>query len=64
MGGPGDQVMMELNSVRQQLRSEEYQKAMKMPPGATNFLETMRWYLYHRPDSMGAGYVYNWQTIR
>jgi len=62
IGGPGDQVMMELNSVRQQLRSEEYQKAMNMPAGATNFLETMRWYLYHRPDSMGAGYVYNWQT--
>ena len=38
VGGPGDQVVMELNSIRQQLRSEEYQKAMKMPPGAGNFL--------------------------
>jgi hypothetical protein len=62
IGGPGDQVVMELNSVRQQLRSEEYQKAMNIAPGAVNFLETMRWYLYHRPDSMGAGYVYHWQT--
>jgi hypothetical protein len=62
IGGPGDQVVMEINSLRQQLRSEQYQRATGAPPGATNFLETMRWYLYHRPDSMGAGYVYHWQT--
>ncbi len=23
---------------------------------------SVKWYLYHRPDSMGAGYVYNWKT--
>ncbi len=23
---------------------------------------SVRWFLYHRPDSMGAGYVYNWKT--
>src|SRR5208283_178058 len=62
IGGPGDQVMMELNSLRHQLRSENYQKAMGAPEGAKDFLETMRWYLYHRPDSLGPGYVYNWQT--
>ncbi len=62
IGGPGDAIMMELNSVRQQLRAEEYQKAMGVDGGSSTFLDTMRWYLYHRPDSMGSGYVYNWQT--
>ena len=61
IGGPGDSVMMELNSLRQQLRSENYKAAMGMSGNAT-MLDTMRWYLYHRPDSMGAGYAYNWQT--
>ena len=26
------------------------------------FSSSVRWFLYHRPDSMGAGYVYNWKT--
>jgi hypothetical protein len=29
-----------------------------------DFLNNARWFLYHRPDSMGAGYVYNFLTTR
>lgn len=61
IGGPGHAVMNELKSLREQLRSEEYQKAIGHD-GASDYLETMRWYLYHRPDSMGPGYAYNWET--
>ena len=61
IGGPGHAVMNELKSLREQLRSEEYQKAIGND-GATDYLDTMRWYLYHRPDSMGPGYAYNWET--
>jgi hypothetical protein len=27
-----------------------------------DFFAAVSWYLYHRPDSMGAGYCYNFQT--
>jgi len=30
--------------------------------GMTDVFNAVRWYLYHRPDSMGAGYVYGWKT--
>jgi hypothetical protein len=60
-GGYGQTVMTELDSVRNSLRAEVYnEKTMAL--GWGDFLSTARWYLYHKPDSPGAGYVYNWNS--
>jgi hypothetical protein len=62
VSGPGFAVMDELRHLRQLLD-------MRMLPGVStnsgdmeNIFSAVRWFLYHRPDSMGAGYVYNWKT--
>ena len=61
LSGPGQLVMTEFDHLRQLLAAEmnagkvqarEWQSAG----------EQVRWYLYHRPDSMGAGYLYNFET--
>jgi hypothetical protein len=60
-GGYGQTVMTELDNIRNQLRAEVYnEKTMAL--GWGDFLSTARWYLYHKPDSPGAGYVYNWNS--
>lgn len=59
--GPGALCMSELDHLRQ-LMAAGYlsDKAQKM--GIMNVFGSVSWYLYHRPDSMGAGYAYNWKT--
>jgi hypothetical protein len=60
-GGYGQTVMTELDNIKNQLRAEIYnEKTMAL--GWGDFLSTARWYLYHKPDSPGAGYVYNWNS--
>jgi hypothetical protein len=60
-GGFGHTVMTELDNIRNQLRAEVFnQKTAER--GWQDFLVTARWYLYHKPDSPGAGYVYNWNS--
>lgn len=59
--GPGSEVMMELDNLRQQISMGGLRDvAPTLNPGFT--LDQARWYLYHRPDSMGPGYAYNWKT--
>ena len=62
-GGPGRAVMTEFEQLRDRMRSETYQKKVE---GSAyewdDFLQTARWYLYHRPDSMGAGYAKGWES--
>ncbi len=61
ISGPGFAIMDELRHLRQLLD-------MRQLPGLANtgdlqdIFGAVRWFLYHRPDSMGAGYVYNWRT--
>ena len=61
VSGPGFAVMDELRHLRQLLDN-------RMLPGLNHSGEmedvfgAVRWFLYHRPDSMGSGYVYNWKT--
>jgi hypothetical protein len=60
-GGYGQTVMTEMDNIRNQLRAEVYaQKVQEF--GWGDFLNTARWYLYHKPDSPSAGYVYNWNS--
>lgn len=61
IGGPGRLVMQEFDHLRQLLGAEmnrERVASRKWEDAAAN----VRWYLYHKPDSLGAGYVYNFET--
>jgi hypothetical protein len=60
-GGYGQTIMTELDNIKNQLRAEVY-NAKTAALGWGDFLSTARWYLYHKPDSPGAGYVYNWNS--
>lgn len=63
VGGPGTTVFQGLKQVRQMLRHAAAQKGEPMAPkGFTDALNGARWYMYHRPDSMGSGYAYGWKT--
>ena len=62
-GGPGRAINRELDLLRNNLRQEMYSAQLKQFDWE-DVLNGARWYLYHRPDSMGAGYVNNWQTTR
>lgn len=61
VNGPGAAVMSELRNLKQLLRTADWSKEMEAR-GFKDALAHARWYLYHRPDSMGAGYAYNWKT--
>lgn len=60
-GGPGHLVMQALQHVRDLLRAEMYQDMVK-ERRLEDFLTAARWYMYRRPDAMGAGYVWNTLT--
>lgn len=60
-GGPGHLIMQELDHVRQ-LLSSDMNAGVVRERRIEEFLNAARWYLYRRPDSMGAGFVYNSQT--
>lgn len=60
-GGPGHLVMQSLDHVRQLLVSEMYADLVRERK-IGEFLNAARWFLYKRPDSMGAGYVWNTMT--
>jgi len=62
-GGPGKAIMREFDRLRNSLRQEMYSRQLKEFDWE-DVLNGMRWYLYHRPDSMGAGYCYNFLTTR
>lgn len=56
--GPGRAVMVEFEGLRERLRADMYEKQME-ERGWDDFLSNARWYMYHRPDTMGAGFMYN-----
>ena len=56
--GPGRAVFKEFDDKRMQYRSELYSKEAKERDWE-DFLGTARYYLYHRPDALGAGYAYH-----
>jgi hypothetical protein len=58
-GGYGTAIMNELDQLKQRMRSEMYSKLTGSYQW-DDFLSNASWYLYHRPDSMGAGYAKNW----
>lgn len=59
--GPGFAVMQELRHLRQ-LLDMGYLRGTASNMDLLDVFSAVKWYLYHRPDSMGAGYCYNWKT--
>lgn len=67
VSGPGNAVVLEFDNLKRQLRSPQWADRIieidqKKKTTITEALDSAQWYLYHRPDSMGTGYAYNWQT--
>lgn len=61
LGGPGRMVMQELDHLRGLLNSEMNLSKVKAKDW-TSALGNARWYLYNRADSMGKGFVANFET--
>ena len=59
--GGGTMIMLEWDHIRQ-LIDNQFTLAGERDGNWTNALSNARWYLYNRPDSMGAGYCYNFST--
>jgi hypothetical protein len=63
VNGPGGAVLQELDNIKRQMRAFVAQNGEPaMPRDFGDALSAARWYLYHRPDSFGAGYVKGWKT--
>lgn len=61
LGGGGRIIMNEWDHIKGLLNSEMYTGRVKSGDWE-DALDQARWYLYSRPDSMGAGYAYNFET--
>lgn len=60
-GGAGKLMMREMDQLRERMRSEHFNPKAGSP-GWEDFHSNARWFLYHRPDTMGTGFAYNWET--
>lgn len=61
VNGPGGMVIMELEHLRAALNADMNMKIVQ-DKDWENALTNARWYLFHRPDSMGAGYAIGFST--
>lgn len=61
VSGPGLQVMSEMKFLRQQIATAHLRNLEPIFQ-ARDALDMARWFLYHRPDTPGQGYMYNWKT--
>lgn len=63
-GGYGNAVTVELNHIRDMLKSDMYaSKRSSKGNDWTDFLDNARYYIYRRPDApTGQGYILNFQT--
>lgn len=61
VNGPGGMVITEMEHVRGLLNAE-MNEAMVRSKDWENALGQARWYLFHRPDAMGAGYAIGFST--
>lgn len=61
IGGPGRMIMLEWEHIRGMMKAEMYAQQVRQM-GWDDAMDQARWYLYHRPDSMGAGYAANFET--
>lgn len=59
--GPGTSVMHEMEHLRQQITFGQLRESAQSL-GIVDALDRARWFLYHRPENIGAGYTWNWKT--
>ena len=59
-GGPGMAVMTEFDHLKDRMRADMYREKVRTDYDWDDFLNTAQWYLYHKPDSLGAGYAKGW----
>ncbi len=59
-GGPGMAVMTEFGHLKDRMRADMYREQARKDYDWDDFLQTASWYLYHKPDSLGAGYAKGW----
>lgn len=59
-GGPGMAVMTEFDHLKERMRADMYREKVRADYDWDDFLATAQWYLYHKPDSLGAGYAKGW----
>lgn len=62
INGPGKTIMGEMKHLRQMMDKGVISPGHERPINMSQALAGARWYLYHRPDSPGNGFVYNFQT--
>jgi hypothetical protein len=53
--------MQELRHLKR-LLDDGHLRGTASAAGLDDVFSSVKWYLYHRPDSLGAGYVYGWKT--
>lgn len=61
VSGPGFACMDELRHLKQ-LVHNGYLNAAARQSGMMDVFNSVKWYLYHKPDQLGPGYVYGWKT--
>lgn len=59
-GGPGMAIMTEFEHLRDRMRADMYREKVREDYDWDDFLSNAQWYLYHKPDSIGAGYAKGW----
>lgn len=59
--GPGIVIMTELRRMKQILQSDQFTKIVTAK-GWEDVVDGIKWYLWHRPDSLGQGYAYGINT--
>ena len=60
--GPGYAVMKEFDHLKLLIANGYLDRQFVEKPGMLEFFNKAKWYLYHKPDTMGSGYVYNFKT--
>lgn len=61
VNGPGAAIMDELRHLKQ-LLDNGYLTERAEKQGMVDLFSAVKWYLWHRPDSLGAGYCRGWKT--
>jgi hypothetical protein len=62
LNGPGTAVFNELKSLKFQLEHAKYLRGALDEKGLRDVFANIKAYIYSRPDAMGAGYNWHWQT--
>lgn len=62
VSGPGLEVMTQMRMLRQDIDHAHLNPGLSPTFDARHALDQARWFLYHRPDTPGQGFLYNFKT--